>query len=168
MRSAPVLRTMRFWFEYRSCWVESRWCFLRAIMKRSTQVLLTLMLPAVAAFGCESAKKPLANQPSNCSGPAKPGEPPKTEFCEEPTKGQSNHVARTGSYFPWIWFWGAGSRSYSGNAGVQSAPGPSSAPMTSRSSGAAGLAPATRPAGAPSSVTSGGFGRTGTSFSSSS
>jgi hypothetical protein len=137
-------------------------------MKRSTQVLLTLMLPAVAAFGCESAKKPMANQPSNCSGPAKPGEPPKTEFCEEPTKGQSNHVARTGSYFPWIWFWGAGSRSYSGNAGVQSAPGPSSAPMTSRSSGAAGIAPATRPAGAPSSVTSGGFGRTGTSFSSSS
>ena len=26
-------------------------------MKRSTQVLLTLMLPAVAAFGCEAAKK---------------------------------------------------------------------------------------------------------------
>lgn len=129
-----------------------------AIMKRSTQVLLTLMLPAVAAFGCEAAKKPNVAQPSKCSGPAKPGEPPKTEFCEEPVKGQRTHVARTGSYFPWIWFWGSGSRSYGGNAGVQSAPVPSSGTMTSR--------PGT--AGAPSSVTSGGFGRTGTSFSSSS
>ncbi|MFN6401742.1 MAG: hypothetical protein ACK449_17770 [Planctomycetota bacterium] len=137
-------------------------------MKRSTQVLLTLMLPAVAAFGCEAAKKPNVAQSSKCSGPAKPGEPPKTEFCEEPVKGQNTHVARTGSYFPWIWFWGSGSRSYGGNAGVQSAPVPSSGPMTSRPTGTAGLAPATRPAGAPSSVTSGGFGRTGTSFSSSS
>ena len=50
-------------------------------MKRSTQVLLTLMLPAVAAFGCDSAKKPPLAKPANCSGPAKPGEPPKTEVC---------------------------------------------------------------------------------------
>ncbi|MFM8574053.1 MAG: hypothetical protein ACKOAU_20825 [Pirellula sp.] len=124
-------------------------------MKRSTQVLLTLMIPAVAAFGCESAKKPPVAK-SDCSRPAKPGEPPKAEVCQDPST--ASQTARSGSYFPSIWYWGSGSRSY-GNAGVQSAPSPS-----------AGFTPTSpsRPAGAPSSVTSGGFGRTGSSLSSSS
>jgi len=143
------------------------------MMKRSTQVLLTLMLPAVAAFGCESAKKPQVAKPANCSGPAKPGEPPKTEFCDPATAQThtngttAHHTARTGSYLPWLWFWGAGNRSMGNNAGFQSGPNHSAGPMTP-TSGNPAMAPTSRPAGAPASVTSGGFGRTGGGFSSSS
>jgi hypothetical protein len=143
-------------------------------MKRSTQVLLTLMLPAIAAFGCETAKKPQVSKPSNCSGPAKPGEPPKTEFCEsaeaqsktaQTASNNTNHSTRTGSYMPWFWLWGAG-RSFGGNSGVQASPLPRSGPMTSSSPNQSSFSSGSRPAGAPSSVSSGGFGRTGSSFSS--
>lgn len=144
-------------------------------MKRSTQVLLTLMLPAVAAFGCDSAKKPPLAKPANCSGPAKPGEPPKTEVCV-PAEGQANpsqtassntnHTTRTGSYMPWFWLWGGGGRFFGGNSGVQAPSMPGGGPMTSTSPNQSSFSSGSRPAGAPSGVSSGGFGRTGSSFSS--
>lgn len=144
-------------------------------MKRSTQVLLTLMLPAVAAFGCDSAKKPPLAKPTNCSGPAKPGEPPKTEVCV-PAEGQANpsqtasnnanHTTRTGSYMPWFWLWGGGGRFFGGNSGVQAPSMPGGGPMTSTSPNQSSFSSGSRPAGAPSGVSSGGFGRTGSSFSS--
>lgn len=144
-------------------------------MKRSTQVLLTLMLPAVAAFGCDSAKKPPLAKPANCSGPAKPGEPPKTEVCV-PAEGQANpsqtasnnanQTTRTGSYMPWFWLWGGGGRFFGGNSGVQAPSMPGGGPMTSTSPNQSSFSSGSRPAGAPSGVSSGGFGRTGSSFSS--
>jgi hypothetical protein len=149
-------------------------------MKRSTQVLLTLMLPAVAAFGCDSAKKPPLAKPANCSGPAKPGEPPKTEVCV-PAEGQANpsqtassnahqnntnHTTRTGSYMPWFWLWGGGGRFFGGNSGVQAPSMPGGGPVTSTSPNQSSFSSGSRPAGAPSGVSSGGFGRTGSSFSS--
>jgi len=135
-------------------------------MKRSTQVLLTLMLPAVAAFGCDSANKQGVAKASNCSGPAKPGEPAKTEFCDPATT--RTHTARSGSYFPWIWYWGSGGGSYGSNTGVQAGSASTAGSTTSRPANASGLSAPSRPTGAPSSVKSGGFGGTGGSLSSAS
>ncbi|MFN9625363.1 MAG: hypothetical protein ACK6AT_03745 [Planctomycetota bacterium] len=131
-------------------------------MKRSTQVLLTLMLPAVAAFGCDSAKKqPPVAKAANCTGPAKPGEPPQTEFCDPATSTtRTTHGPRI-STAPWFWMSSGGTTTAapSGNAVGLS---PNSGNVTNPSSGVS------RPSGAPSGVTSGGFGRTGSALSSSS
>ncbi|MFN4904921.1 MAG: hypothetical protein ACK5EO_01120 [Planctomycetota bacterium] len=129
-------------------------------MKRSTQVLLTLMLPAVAAFGCDAAKKQPPVAKANCSGPAKPGEPPKTEFCDPATATNRTTYGPRISTGPGIFMSPGGTTAVapSGNTVGQS---PNSTNLTNPSG-------VSRPSGAPSSVTSGGFGRTGSSLSSSS
>ncbi|MFM9061907.1 MAG: hypothetical protein ACKOOI_02555 [Pirellula sp.] len=117
-------------------------------MKRSTQVLLTLMLPAVAAFGCDSAKKqPPMAKAANCTGPAKPGEPPKTEFCDPATSTNRTTYGPRISTGPGIWM------------------SPGGTTTAAPSGNSVGVS---RPSGAPSSVSSGGFGRTGSALSSSS
>lgn len=107
-------------------------------MKRSTNVALTLLVPAMAAFGCghstPNVNPPAAHQiSSDCGTPAKPGEPAKPQCTPAPTQ----HTRYGGSHG----FWFGGSRS--GTA----APAPSH--------GATGT----------SSVAHGGFGSSGAHFS---
>ena len=151
-------------------------------MKRSTKVALTLFLPAVASFGCDSAKKPTFAKPTNCSTPAKPGEPPKETVCEpipgNTTANQSNHNTVTHhrpSVFPWFWMWGWGSS----RSGINAAPN-SPAATTNRTSGlgasqmnsgataSSGLSANTGSSANTGRVSSGGFGRTGGAMSASS
>ncbi|MFM7977197.1 MAG: hypothetical protein ACKO8U_19170, partial [Pirellula sp.] len=102
----------------------------------------------VAAFGCDSAKKqPPMAKAANCTGPAKPGEPPKTEFCDPATSTNRTTYGPRISTAPWFWM---------------SSGGTTTAAPSGKSVGVS------RPSGAPSSVSSGGFGRTGSSLSSSS
>ncbi len=107
-------------------------------MKRSTKVALTLLVPAMTAFGCGQSPtmvhSPGTHQTaSDCDTPAKPGEPAKPK-CSPATTGHGSHY---GSSF-------VGTRSGS------------AAPSTSH--GATGTSRVT-------SVPSGGFGRIGSFFS---
>lgn len=85
-------------------------------MKRSTRVVLTLLAPAMAAFGCGQSTPPAyqdsGNQTSNdCSSPAKPGEPEKPVKCPVPASS-----IRYGSSYrrsPYIPMFGGTSGGYS-------------------------------------------------------
>ncbi len=64
-------------------------------MKRSTKVALTLLVPAMTAFGCGQSPtmvhSPAAHQTaSDCDTPAKPGEPAKPK-CTPATTGHGSH-----------------------------------------------------------------------------
>ncbi len=64
-------------------------------MKRSTKVVLTLLVPAMTAFGCGQSP-PMVHSPgshqtaSDCDTPAKPGEPAKAK-CSPATTGHGSH-----------------------------------------------------------------------------
>lgn len=164
-----------------------------APMKRSTKVILTLFLPTITGIGCEAAKKPVVTKPSNCSTPAKPGEPPKEIVCEpEPGQPGSENAQANGhnnsnpqhstahhtpSVFPWFWMWGWGSRTpapvTTGSHAGQTATHPQSPIHSTPAAGrTTGFAPSSTthtssPASTPR-VSSGGFGRTGSALSTSS
>lgn len=110
-------------------------------MKRSTKVVLTLLVPAMTAFGCGQlptmVHSPGTHQTaSDCDTPAKPGEPAKQPCHPAATHG-SHYRSSHGS-----WFGGTHTRN--------------AAPTTSH--GATGTSRVT-------SVPSGGFGRIGSFFS---
>lgn len=135
-------------------------------MKRSTKVALTLFLPAISSFGCDTAKKPTFAKPTNCSTPAKPGEPPKETVCDPNAANQSNHNTVTHhrpSLFPWFWMWGGGSS----RSGINAAPN-APASNTSHTSGLGSSQTHYTPSANSSRVSSGGFGRTGGAMSASS
>lgn len=72
-------------------------------MKRSTKVVLTLLVPAMAAFGCGQSptmyQSPGTHQTaSDCDTPAKPGEPPKTN-CPPGVTHRSHYGSSRSSWF---------------------------------------------------------------------
>ncbi len=74
-------------------------------MKRSTKVALTLLVPAMTAFGCgqssTSVNSPAAHQKdSDCDVPAKPGEPEKPKCTPATTASHGSHYRSSrGSWF---------------------------------------------------------------------
>lgn len=78
-------------------------------MKRSANVMLTLLVPAMSAFGCGRQPPPLvpqhANQPANqqvaadCQVPAKPGEPEKPPCPPPDTTTSQGNGSTHGSYY---------------------------------------------------------------------
>ena len=121
-------------------------------MKRSTNVALTLLIPAMASFGC-SRPAPPPPQPqvvADCQQPAKPGEPEKPK-CPPATAtgyrsgyGSTSHYRSShGSWFGPIF----GGSSYR-----------SSSPVTSHSATSHGTTSS-------SHVSHGGFGSSGAHFS---
>jgi hypothetical protein len=110
-------------------------------MKRSTKVVLTLLVPAMTAFGCGQSPTmvhpPGSHQTANdCDTPAKPGEPAKRQCHPAATQG-SHYGSSHGSWF--------------GGTHTQSAAPPTSHGATSSSR--------------VTSVSTGGFGRIGSFFS---
>ncbi|MCX7421311.1 MAG: hypothetical protein NT013_17455 [Planctomycetia bacterium] len=128
-------------------------------MKRSTNVALTLLVPAMAAFGCSRpAPPPPMNQQvaADCQQPAKPGEPAKPK-CDPATAtgsrtnyGSGSHYRSShGSWFGPIF----GGSSYR-----------SSSPVTSHGATSHGTTSTSHTSGS-SSVSHGGFGSSGAHFS---
>lgn len=88
-------------------------------MKRSTNVALTLLVPAMAAFGCGHQpatpvhRGGVEQTAQDCDTPAKPGEPEKPK-CEPKTQQQSStrhsSYGRSSSYSrPWFGGYNSGS-----------------------------------------------------------
>lgn len=126
-------------------------------MKKSTQILLTLFVPTVTTLGCYNQNSTVTRSQSNCSTPANPGEPPKTPC--DPNQANNQRVNHRGSSFvflPWGGWGRSSAPAVAPSQGVQA----NSSNMSSPSN----LAPGSK--AAPSSVSRGGFGRTGSAFSS--
>ncbi len=160
-------------------------------MKRSTNVALTLLVPAMAAFGCSQQPTPqetgralIGQGPgghaaagekeewetnSDCDLPAKPGEPDKTP-CNSPESGTGSapvgHARSTGGYIgrrSYFPFFFGGFRS----GGMNTAPSHSST-GTRPSQGTGTSTGTSQPHSSgtsSSSVTHGGFGGTGSHLS---
>lgn len=62
-------------------------------MKRSANIVLTLLVPAMTAFGCARAPMPNVQQGAvlDCDVPARPGEPEK-QRCTPHTTGTHPHI----------------------------------------------------------------------------
>ncbi|MFN7732858.1 MAG: hypothetical protein ACK5OB_13210 [Pirellula sp.] len=130
-------------------------------MKKSHQIVLTLFVPALTALGCSNQPSTVTRTQSDCSTPAKPGEPPKTP-CDPNAHTNNQRVRHSTSYIPIPWGgWGRSSVAPSSSSHVSSSSGTSSHVNSGTHSG---FAPST--ASRSSSVSHGGFGRTGSSFSS--
>ena len=77
-------------------------------MKRSAKVALTLLVPAMTAFGCgqstATVNSPAQHSAQDCDVPAKPGEPPKPKCTPATTAShgsayRSNYGSSRGSWF---------------------------------------------------------------------
>lgn len=100
-------------------------------MKRSTNVALTLLVPAMAAFGCGHQPAMPVNRggveqtAQDCDTPAKPGEPEKPK-CKPATTGHtssSHSYGRSSSYSrPWFGGYNSGSTSAPSNASTATSP----------------------------------------------
>ena len=73
-------------------------------MKRSAKVALTLLVPAMTAFGCgqstATVNSPAQHSAQDCDVPAKPGEPPKPKCTPTTTASHGSHYGSSrGSWF---------------------------------------------------------------------
>ena len=149
-------------------------------MKRSSKVALTLLIPAMTAFGCSQKPVQVVNDPTKpnattCDQPAQPGEPPK-QPCVQPATPGSNNYRTTHTYHssygarPFFWgnlwgsgpSWGSGSSS-TGHTTSGHSLGSSGHSTSGTSSGIAHGSSSSH--SSTGHVSSGGFGHTSSHFS---
>ncbi len=89
-------------------------------MKRSTKIALTLLVPAMTAFGCGQPTQTIHPQPhqaaQDCDVPAKPGEPEKPKCTPATTTSHGSHYGSGYRSSNSSWFGPIFGGSHSGSA----------------------------------------------------